>query len=285
VVVDVARGPVGPSNLDRWTHSDRGGVVDPYAEGHVAVFLTDLGAAKEAVILERSQPVSRPRARKRLRERVELRAEMSAWDLSRSVARARKNMRHKLLLMRADRIFTFTKRGGFERAELWGVWERFLRQVRRSWPEFQAVAVPELHTGGGENSGRYHLHVALNQFYNVSVMRLYWHRALGAAGILRGGESPGNVQASRHHASSVVRLARYLAKYLSKGQGDQVAGTKRYSTCGNIPEALKRTVYLPAGPAAVVVWRRLVREFCGGEPKSHYLFDLNGERGIWFSSE
>ena len=116
-------------------------------------------------------------------------------------------------------------------------------------------------------------------------MRLMWHRALGASGIMRGEDSPGNVQASRRPHTSVVRLARYLAKYLSKGEGEQLAGTKRYSTCGHIPEAVKRTVYLPAGPASVVVWRRLVVDFCGGEPKSHFLFDLDGDPGIWYSSE
>lgn len=281
--------PVGASNLDRRTHSHQGQGVDPYCEAHVAVFLTDLGVAKEAVVVERAQPIQRPvrfRGPSVLSAGLDRqRSDMAPEDLERSVQRARRNLRYSLMMMRADRIFTFTKRGGFERGELWATWERFVRQVRKVWPQFQAVAVPELHAGGGENDGTYHLHVALNRFYSVQVMRFMWHRALGAPGILRGADSPGNVQASARPAASVVKLARYLAKYLSKGEGEQAVGAKRYSTCGRIPPPERRVVYLPAGGASCLVWRRIVLEFFGSEPKSHHLFNLGGDPGIWFASE
>lgn len=197
--------------------------------------------------------VLEPRGKKKEQgtRRRGLRSEMSDEDRVRSLVRARRNLRHKTMMMRADRMLTLTKRGGFEDVrDLYVAWDRFRRSCAKAWPGFRAVVVPELHLGGDDNHGTYHMHVALDRFYNVNLMRYFWHKALGADRVMRGDESPGNIDIRRGKKGPQMqraKLARYLAKYIGKGMEGQNMNAKRFTTCGHIPEPEKVKFFVPCG--------------------------------------
>ena len=199
----------------------------------------------------------------------------------RSSYRARRGLRHRLLMMGADRMFTFTARGGLaDRDAAWAVWKRFERLMRRRFRgRWRCVAVPELHKGGGPNDGTYHLHVAVQGFWDVTIMRRYWHMALGAAGEQRGVDSPGSVDiAYRRVPGAGGRLswapdqvARYLGKYLSKQGDERGLWRKRYAAAGGFAQpvvSIRRVLLNDAAyqlrnmiferDADITMWRELV---------------------------
>jgi len=140
------------------------------------------------------------------------------------------------------------------------------RQILKVWPDFQAVVVPEIHTGSGANQGSYHLHAAIKGFRNITMLRLFLHRALGASGIVRGSESPGNVDIhanSQRHSWKRTSLARYLTKYMSKGIESQDAHRKRFTTCGKIAEPKQVRFYSSCGDDALLRIQREIETYAG----------------------
>lgn len=135
----------------------------------------------------------------------------------RSFRRASSSLRRRLYALRPEYLLTFTKRGKFPTIEdAQKAFRSFAKMMSAEFgEEWRYVAVPEMHATFG-----WHIHVAVHNRFDVSRMRLFWHRALGAARIrvpLMGEESPGNVEArKRKHWQTPDRLAFYLSKYLSK---------------------------------------------------------------------
>jgi hypothetical protein len=209
-------------------------------------------------------------------------------DLRRSTYRAKKNLRHKILMMRADRMLTLTVRNGFKtQADAMKAWDSFRRRCMKSWPKFSAVMVTELHTGAGPNFGTFHIHVALNAFYSVNMLRHFWHKSLGAPGLMRGVEAPGNVDIRTGPKGGVFRreaLARYLSKYLSKGMEHQQINSKRYSSCGAIPDPVVVKYYLPICDDIEHRLAQLLLQESGARAKSFYEVPGTIERTICMST-
>lgn len=191
-------------------------------------------------------------------------------------------------MMRADRMLTLTARNGFKtRADALSAWDSFRRRCVKIWPKFTAVMVPELHTGGGPNFGTYHIHVALNAFYSANILRHCWHKSLGAPGLMRGSEAPGNIDIRTGPKGGVFRreaLARYLSKYLSKGEEQQEINSKRYSSCGKIEPPEVVTYYLPLGDDIEARLSQLLRRETGGRVQSFFEVPGTVERTICMST-
>lgn len=269
-------------SLDIRTHSDRAGV-DPFREPHVAVAVYEFPSTVEAVFVVRRQAAARPGVK---RERVAKasRAEMTEEDRRRSFFRAKRELRWRLLSMQADRLLTLTTRGPVPRGLLLEAWEKLRRRLLRLWPDFQAVVVPERHNGQGANHGGWHLHVALNKFRNVSVLRYEWHKALRAVGHDPWEGTPGNVDIQKAQFRHPAKLARYLSKYLAKGEADQVVGSKRFTSCGEIAPPKKSHEVFPAGfgLAPAVQW---VRQVHGKRWRFFFhFFNQAGDECLWLST-
>ena len=129
--------------------------------------------------------------------------------------RARGNMSWKLRMLRADRLWTLTKRGRIEtRDDAWALWGEFERVMSRRYPWFKCVVVIEAHKLDG-----FHIHFAGNRYMHVDCVRLIWHRVLTCQRLrspLRGVDAPGNVDVE-YRPTSVRRLCNYMGKYLGKG--------------------------------------------------------------------
>jgi hypothetical protein len=175
-----------------------------------------------------------------------------------SCLRARRNLKFKILAAQCDRLFTLTKRDRIPTLrDAWDLWSKFEKEYSRLVPYFKCIMVPEPHKLGG-----WHIHFTTNRFYDVSRMRLVWHRVLTGKSLLEcryGEESPGNVDASRH-ANSKKKIAGYLGKYVTKSFGEVLTCTqKRYACSKGLPNPEVKNFRLPrcAGGEAYHLRQRL----------------------------
>jgi hypothetical protein len=109
------------------------------------------------------------------------------------------------------------------------------------------VAVPEQHP---TNPDHLHLHLAINTWLNVNVIRKCWHAALTARGTppagyacsqssvdYSGKNSPGNVdiqyiKVRGGKCAQTVKVARYISKYITKGDFERFNKKRYWSTKG-----------------------------------------------------
>lgn len=160
-----------------------------------------------------------------------LKGESERWDSAKVRARAR--VRHLCRCLGVDHLWTFTKRGKFaDLDELWSTWREFCRLMAVRFPNrsWDYVVVPELHADGDT----WHIHVGVIGFWDVNTLRVLWHRALGAPGLMRGSESPGNVDAQYKAKGRVLRsareIARYIAGYIGKGFAIVSSGRRLFAS-------------------------------------------------------
>lgn len=156
-----------------------------------------------------------------------------------AVARARSQLRRRLRCIKADHLYTFTRRGKFESLDAaWGAWAEFLRlmavRFRKPWVY---VAVPEQHA-----DGTWHIHAGVPGFWDIAAVRVVWIRALGGRGNERGPECPGNVDVRYKGWNGRLgarRLSRYIAKYVGKGFCGVESGRRLFSSSKGALDALK----------------------------------------------
>jgi hypothetical protein len=180
---------------------------------------------------------------------VELEADRRKLQMI-AVRRSRRNLKWKVLMLRADRLWTLTTRGGIStREESWRLWGEFERYCSRRFVGFKSIVVHERH-----KSGAWHIHFLTNRFFDVNSMRLWWHRILTSTYVdsdgvvrpnpdriqapIRGEGSPGNVHVDRQCAG--VKLAAYLGKYLGKGfVAEPGKRTKQFACSKGIAEPVR----------------------------------------------
>lgn len=151
------------------------------------------------------------------------------WESAKVRARAR--VRHLCRCLGADHLWTFGKRGKFESLDAaWVAWKEFCRlmgvRFKSSDRGWEYVVVPELHADGVT----WHLHAAVHGFWDVRVIRLLWHRALGAPGQLSGADSPGNVDVKLFRGRSAAATGAYISKYVGKGFGAVASGRRLFAS-------------------------------------------------------
>jgi hypothetical protein len=235
---------------------------------------------------------------KKLEEVVEEDLIEDRWERNRVAAqRAKRNLKWKVLMLRGDRLWTLTTRGGIPTwDEAWRLWGAFERYCSRRFRSFKVVVVMERH-----KSGFFHIHFVSNRFFDVNSLRLWWHRILTSTYVdsdgvtrvnplridapLRGEESPGNVDVSRVLRSR--KLCGYLSKYLSKGfESMWDKRIKRFASSKGIGEPTRSRCRMHAMFGEQVYRLRRLAEADGWEVKSR-LFEcvLAGRRVVWFACE
>lgn len=218
--------------------------VQPFSSGgyEAVVKLVDV---EQVARLKESQElgiVKKPRAERPPEEREE--AILSAKR------RAKQMVRYKCKEMGANRLLTLTTRETLHVDNLLYAFQRFLYLVERAMGEkLLYVAVPEQHPSNPEHL---HLHVAVNTFLNVNVIRKCWHAALSARLPARkdcqpsgsesmpdysGKNSPGNVdlqyiKTRGGKGAQTVKVARYISKYITKGDFERFNKKRYWSTKG-----------------------------------------------------
>lgn len=123
----------------------------------------------------------------------------------RARARAKGEIRRKCLAINADHMVTLTYRENIEnREQVLRDLDRLRRMLARCGYPMPYVAVLEC-----QQRGAIHLHLGVKGFQDVRFLRRCWYKIVGK------GQGQVNVKGPRP-GSSPVKLARYLAKYVSK---------------------------------------------------------------------
>lgn len=193
-----------------------------------------------------------------------------------SKRRAKQMVRYKCKEMGANRLLTLTTRETLSPDALLVCFQKFLYLVERALGEkLLYIAVPEQHPTNPEHL---HLHVAVNTWLNVNIIRKCWHAALVGngrplAGIrsdqcslpdFNGSNSPGNVdiqyiKTRGGKAGQTVKVARYISKYITKGDFERF-NKKRYWSTKGVKVLDARRVWLKSmslGDAVTETYRQL----------------------------
>lgn len=226
----------------------------------------------EAVAVRQSEPMPRP---KKNRERKSTKREdMNPEQLRSSVQRSKRDMRHKAMMLKADRLLTLTYRENFtDRDEAYRHLEKFAGYMRKHFGTFPYVAVMEY-----QKRGAIHFHLAITEYYWHQIVRHYWKKATGRDGNI-------DLQPPKKRGQkNVVNVARYLAKYMAKDMEDSPIASKRYSSSRGIPKPDQQTFFIPTGPntfrlIAMLFQRHYGRNF------SRWAEVTDADRHIlWFST-
>jgi len=132
---------------------------------------------------------------------------------------------------------------------------------RQYGPRWKYVAVPELHA---DETG-WHLHLGVEGFFWVGLVRRMWYRALGGRGDESGEATPGNIDLQRiKGARAWARVGRYLGKYLGKGFVTLPANKRAFACTGGLDVAVKRLRFSGAIDGSHGLARLLREEFFAG---------------------
>lgn len=138
-----------------------------------------------------------------------------AENRMRSARRAGQTVRHRVKAIKADRMLTLTYRENqTDWDRLTHDFKRFIRRLRKSFPQFEYVAVPER-----QKRGAWHMHLAIRGRMNAKIVRSIWLSVVG-----QGNVDITNPYKYRRHRH---KLACYLAKYLVKAFGEGETNMRR----------------------------------------------------------
>jgi len=137
--------------------------------------------------------------------------------MKRAVARAKTTIRRTVMAAGLDHLLTLTYRENVQDTKRgWSDLAKFIRLVRAHAPNWPYVAVMEL-----QERGAIHFHLAVSGRQDVGMLRRLWHAVIGGA-------DSGNIDV-QYFRGSKARLAKYLAKYISKDLAEgTVKGVHRY---------------------------------------------------------
>ena len=184
---------------------------------------------KRAAEFSQSVECSVSRRRRRCTDPVR-----SAESLQCSQRQSQRRVRLQVIELAPSALVTFTTREVMPLDDLLWCWQYFTRLMRNACMEFEYLAVPEKHPS---NPNHLHLHVAYRGRTPFNALRRFWHIALEArhgrrvSAVLRGSDSPGNVDVQKIKARDQIRRIRKIGKYVSKYiTKDLIAefGRKRY---------------------------------------------------------
>jgi len=205
------------SRLDKWTN-----YVQPHwgkpREAYRVVF-RNYGQGNAEATLTIAKPSNRKKGSHRTPSDDEPSPEKRAENGKRAVARAKTTMRRTIMAASLDHLVTLTYRENMQdRVRGWSDFAKFARFVRKHVPGWPYVVAMEL-----QERGAIHFHIATAGRQDVSLLRRLWHTVIG-------GPERGNIDV-QYFRGSKARLAKYLAKYISKdlaeGSGNGVHRYKR----------------------------------------------------------
>jgi len=203
------------SRLDKWTN-----YVQPHwgkpREAYRVVF-RNYGQGNAEVTLTIARPSNRKKRSHRTPSDDHPSPEKLEENVKRAVARAKTTLRRTIMAAGLDHLLTLTYRENVQDVKRsWSDLVKFIRLVRTHIPAWHYVAVLELQERGAIH---FHLAVALKQ--DVALLRRLWHGVVGGA-------DKGNIDV-QYFRGSKARLAKYLAKYISKDlAAGKVKGVHRY---------------------------------------------------------
>jgi len=236
------RPPVPTDDVDNWAVSEK-----------------SFGGHLEVVALY--DPDGELSRRHRPPSQVKKKRDVEPWQLEelrvRAARRSRAALMWKVRCLKADNLFTLTKRDRIPTwDEAWRLWKLFEQMCSRRFRKFDYVVTIEPHQIDG-----WHIHFCVRGYFHLNTMRLFWHRVLlgqpRMLEFLRGDMSPGNVKMSER-CGGQKKIGKYLAKYLSKtfselrGEGR----VKRFASSKGIETPTLKRSWMPSCAGGEVFFLR-----------------------------
>lgn len=229
----------------------------------------------ETTCIRQHEPMKRGKKKPREENERKKRSEMSEDDRKKSVFRSKKLMRHKILMLRPDRMLTLTYRENLTSLEIaWPHFKSFIRMVRKIMPDFQYVAVPEY-----QKRGAVHFHLAIKGYRDVRILRHLWKKAI---------KGEGNIHITPprkgKHEWRYTSLARYMSKYLSKQIDTENMFKRRYSSSQEIGMPKKTVFWCRPGDSIFHILSQVMEKMSKhGMIRSYEVPDAN-QPIIWMAS-
>ena len=133
------------------------------------------------------------------------------------------------MAMQADRFLTLTyRRNETDLDACWKDFTKFVRVVRKAFPQWKYVCVAEF-----QKRGAVHFHIALRGFQDVVFLRRVWREIVG----------DGNIDV-RHFKAGKKRpaaIAGYIAKYIAKDGETFRPGRYRYRSSEGLMNCISIT--------------------------------------------
>jgi hypothetical protein len=151
--------------------------------------------------------------------------EMLKPVLAKSQQRSRRTIRHKAMMLNADRMLTLTYRDNVTCLKTaWKDFKAFSRKMKSDYDDkWQYICVPEF-----QKRGAVHFHLAIHGRFDVDRVRKIWRSVIGDGNI--------DITSPRQFGKSSWnprRISAYLSKYLTKT--DSVDFNQRRFSSSNIP--------------------------------------------------
>jgi len=256
------------SRLDKWTNCDE------HAQGYPAyrAVVRDYGRGDvEATVTIERRRRKNPCSHQPLAPNAKSPAALED-HARRATARARTTIRRTVMAADLDHLLTLTYRHNEQdRPRVWRQFARFVRLLRaENGKPFPFVAVQEI-----QERGAIHVHAAVHGFQNVRMLRRLWHEVIG-------GSRHGNIDV-QFFGHDRARLAKYLAKYISKDLSGAGGGAHRYKRSRGI-KAPSEVLLLSRD---VALDEALLNEFHtrGADIKFHKNnLDCEGPKWLWACS-
>jgi len=203
------------TRLDKWTNYVQPQLGKPRVAYRVVFRNYGQGDAEATITI--AKPSNRKKGSHLTPRDDEPSVEKLAENTKRAVARAKTTIRHTIMAARLDHLLTLTYRENVQdTCQGWADLVKFIRLVRAHIPNWPYVAVMEL-----QERGAIHFHLAVSGRQDVALLRRLWHSVIGGA-------ESGNIDV-QYFRGSTARLAKYLAKYISKDLGaGKARGVHRY---------------------------------------------------------
>jgi len=209
------------SSLDKWTNCDASGAGEDAPPAY-RMMLRDYGHGEVEATVTIAVPA---RKRKSTHGAASADPRRTALNEKRAQSRAKTTIRRTIMAGRLDHLLTLTYRENKQDEQrTWRDFTKFIRALRDArnglpWPY---IAVQEF-----QKRGAVHFHVAVCGFQDVVLLRRLWHQVIGGA-------HRGNIDV-QHFAGPTSKLAKYLAKYVSKEFGNRSGkGCHRYKRARGI---------------------------------------------------
>lgn len=158
-------------------------------------------------------------------------AEKEQDNKDRSLRRAKSTVRKKIIEGELEHLITLTyKENMTDDFRGWRDFSKFIRKMRACYPSMKYVAVMEK-----QKRGAVHFHIAVHGFFQVQTVRRLWLDVC----------VQGNVDIQRKkHDQSLIKLATYLSKYLSK-QKEQLSRFSNLFRCSQNIKLNELHFFLP----------------------------------------
>lgn len=178
---------------------------------------------------------------------------MDEITLKKSAARAKTNVRRKLMSMNADRLLTLTFKENLDDInEAWRRFKYFTKLMKWRYGERWAyVAVPEY-----QKRGAVHFHLAITGYYHANTVRKLWHRAAGKFG---GNIDITSPKKADKNSWNPRRIANYISKYITKIDSVEF-NRRRYSSGGKIEVPPAMNGWLALGVPVIQVMRQAIEK-------------------------